>query len=57
MLAEHMAREEMRSFNVSFDFKSFVVICRKVAFYQTFMDVTISESEAFKKNKKKMPIA
>jgi hypothetical protein len=33
MLAERMARDEMRTLDLTVDFKKFVFICRKVAFY------------------------
>ncbi len=57
LLFEQIARDEMRKLDLSFDFKKFVVIGRKVAFYQTFGEFTLSETEAYKQNKKKMPVA
>jgi hypothetical protein len=56
-MAERLSREEMREINLTFDFKKFVAIGRKVAIYQKFQDVSIGETEAYKLNKKKMPVA
>ena len=56
-MSEKQCREEMRALELTFDFKKFVLIGRKVAFYQMFQDITLKESDAYKKNKKKMPVA
>ena len=57
LLAERMVREEMRGHELTFDFYKFVEISRKVAYYQTFDDISISQSDAIRRNKKKMPVA
>lgn len=57
LMAERIAREEMRALDLTFDFYKFVEISRKVAYFQTFDDISISQSDAIKRNKKKMPVA
>lgn len=57
LMAERIAREEMRNLELTFDFYKFVEISRKVAYFQTFNEISLSQSDAIKRNKKKMPVA
>jgi hypothetical protein len=47
----------MRGLELTFNFEKFVFVCRKVASYQLFRDITLSSDEARKLNKRKTPIA